>query len=93
MDLFNDLKKIVQQRLNQLSVPYPASADVVKLLHLVLNYEFKTITPHRRKIFTSKEFEAKRSTLDSTMQSALRDILNKFKRGHDAERAFELFKC
>ena len=83
MDLFNDLKKMAQQRLNELGVPYPANADIDTLLLLALNYEFKTIIPHRREIHTSIEFEAKRGTLDAAMQNALGDILKKFKRGHD----------
>ena len=83
MDLFNDLKIIVQQKLTELGVPYSASADTDTLILLTLNHKFKTISARRREIHTSKEFEAKRGTLDATMQSALRDILNKFKRGHD----------
>ena len=83
MDLFADLKRIVEQQLNALGVTFSAGADVQQLMLLALNHELKTVSQQPRRVHRSKEFTAKQAGLEATQQQAVSDILAKFEKGDD----------
>lgn len=83
MDLFSDLKKIVEQHLTTIGVTFPATADLKELMLMALNHELKTVSQQPRTVRCSKEFSAKQSVLTVPQQQAVGDIFAKFAKGED----------
>jgi len=83
MDFFGDLKIIVTNELTRLGIQYDSMADVQDLLLLICNHKFKNITPIKRKVHTSAEFDAELLNLTPVQQAAALAIKQKFNQGDD----------
>ena len=83
MDLFADLKRIVEAHLKTLGVAYSATDKLEDLMLLVTNYELKTVKPQPRRAHLSKEFSQKLAQLATAQQQAADAIIKKFERGDD----------
>ncbi|MEJ9307241.1 hypothetical protein P4593_28505 [Priestia megaterium] len=81
MNLLEDLNEILQTELNKLGYQQIQKKDTHNLLVALFNVQDKTVSVKRRRVYISRELNAKE--IEEPYNNYLKLVRNKFKNGKD----------
>ncbi len=83
MDLKNDLKTIVKEKLDNNGLKYSSNDDLSNILFSYYNFVNKRIVPQPRIVYKSEEFTNKENELSDELKLSMNKITDKLQQGKD----------